>query len=65
MIGGLIYNKALAWHTAASDFCFKAQQPFAHTKGVKRDRVDLRVHHYRLSLAALSITLLIRRLRRL
>ena len=48
-----------------SDFCAKAQKPFTHTQGIGRDGLGICVHHYRLSLAALSITLLIRRLRRL
>ena len=51
--------------TVAFDLCFKTQQPFTHPQGIDRDGLGVRVHHYRLSLAALSITLLTLRLRRL
>jgi len=64
MIWGLIYNKALACLLLLVIFALR-HRPFTHTQGIDRDGLGICVHHYRLSLAALSITLLILRLRRL
>jgi len=36
----------------AFDLCFKTHQPFTHAQGIDRDGLGVRVHHYRLSLAA-------------
>ena len=52
MVWGVSLQQDAGVPTVAFDLCFKTQQPFTHTQGIDRDGLGVRVHHYRLSLAA-------------
>ena len=54
MVWGLALQQDAGVPTVAPDICFQTQQRVHwHTQGIDRDGLGVRVHHYRLSLAAL------------